>query len=119
MTHADLVNSQWQTHVDQFGEASAAVYTSADGTATDIDVIVNGRPESQNLNDSWETVAKQYEIFAAVSVAPSAYTPDGDTITVRGEVYTVMERVNVANAQYRYLCELTELQTVEHRGRFR
>jgi hypothetical protein len=117
MNHAEAIATQWPTHTDYFGESADAVYTSVGGTTTSMPVIINGRPESMSMDVSWEVAAKQFEVFAAISDAPSACTPGDDTITARGEVYTVMERQNVAGAQYRYLCEREDVEAVSLRGR--
>ena len=112
---AKLFDSNWPVLLATHGEA--AVYTFADGTTQGFNCIAVGRPEDQSLDVSWEVAAGQIEVTVAASDMPPDYTPRVDTITIRGETYTVVERDPQQEAVYRYLCERTTVESTRLRGR--
>lgn len=106
---------QWPILTDTLGET--ATLTPSVGAPVTFKCLVIGRAEDQSLDASWEEAARQLEVYAASSDAPAVYTPREDTITVRGLTYTVMERQTQQGAVYRYLCERTEVDALQLRGR--
>ena len=114
-TFASMLTTNWPVLLDTHGED--AVYLAADGSETALTVVATGKAEALALDDTWETAAKQVEIFAAVSEAPATFTIREDTITIRGQSFTVLDRADNQGAVYRYLCERIELTDVVHRGR--
>jgi len=110
-----MMTGNWPVMLGTHGED--AVYLAADGTETPLTVVVTGKPESLSLDDTFEMAARQVEILAAISEAPAAFAIREDSITVRGQTYTVLDRSDGEGALYKYLCERSELGDVVHAGR--
>ena len=100
--------------IGTFGEY--ATYTQ-DGVDTAFRATVQGRPEGLSLDVSWETLARQVEIFALADDVPTECNVRVDTITVRDVMYTVMERATTEGATYKFLCEREDVEAVSLRGR--
>jgi hypothetical protein len=114
-TFADMLQRNWPGLLRALGES--AVYTATDGTDTTFTCVATGRPETANLDLTWDVAARQIELHAAASDVPATVTARQDTITVRGVTFSVIERVTAQGGIYRYLCEQVELEGVQHRGR--
>ena len=109
-----LFGRNWPVMLAQFGES--ATYHGATGDVV-FTAVINGRDETQTLDVTWEVAARQIEVFAAASDIPADTRLLVDEITARGATYTVIERVAGHGTIIRLLCERSEVETVQHRGR--
>ena len=113
---ADLFASQWPLMLATHGES--VTYTDALGAGHIVTAMFVPRHEDMALDNSWETRARQAELYVDVdSLSGVTCTPRQDTITARGVVYTVMERDEGNGAIYRYLLERQEVEAVQGYGR--
>lgn len=114
--YADMFAEQWPQMEALISEAM--VYADAAGTETAITGTFNQRTESSNLDDTWNVLARQCEIWiTATELAGITITPRQDSILARGISYSVIERRPGNGAVEILLCERPDLEGVQHRGR--
>ncbi len=116
MEFARHISRSWPAMLATFGEA--VIYTDATDTTHDLQAVVSERGDTQIMDATWETAARQAEIhIAADDMSAITFTPRQDKILARGTTYTVLERDEHSGAITRLLCERAIIDAVAMRGR--